>query len=116
MSHLRLLNALIESAPTAADAQILHADVFASGLERALLVRELFSDWALWKKGGAESTTAHLIQTLRKCNKLYYPAVFFEMSRYLHLADMCEFELPSKLAKLREATLPRPNGAPAGRF
>ena len=37
-AHLRLVNALARSAPSTRDERALHADLYASGLERILLV------------------------------------------------------------------------------
>lgn len=47
-------------------------------------------------------------QTLRKCNKAYYPAVFYELGHYCHQADACGYALPYKLAKVRQAREDRP--------
>ncbi|KZT41861.1 hypothetical protein SISSUDRAFT_1042398 [Sistotremastrum suecicum HHB10207 ss-3] len=81
-THLKLLNAICEAAAALnmppdheLSALRLHADLFASGLERIIL-------------------------TTRKASTAYYPTLHLEVARYVALAGRARFEIPWGVARL----------------
>jgi len=84
VTHLRLLNALAKLAADSSQhlpmdhelsAHRFHSDMFASGLEKALLV-------------------------VRKASTTYYPTLHLEIARYVHAATQAQFELPWTVSRL----------------
>ncbi|KLO08801.1 hypothetical protein SCHPADRAFT_1000707 [Schizopora paradoxa] len=84
VTHLKLLNAMAKLAADSSrhlpmdhelSAHRFHSDMFASGLEKALLV-------------------------VRKASTTYYPTLHLEIARYVHAAGQAQFELPWTISRL----------------
>ncbi|KAI6125038.1 armadillo-type protein [Pisolithus croceorrhizus] len=73
--HLRLINAIAKIKDHEMSAHRFHADLFASGLERILLIS-------------------------RKASTTYYPTLHLELARYIRWACLARYELPWTISRL----------------
>jgi hypothetical protein len=101
-SHLKFINALADAAAELTlspsddlSAHKFHSDLFASGIERILIVC-VYPQILLQ---GSQECDPYLFQTTRKASTAYYPTLHLEIARYVSIAGSSGFEIPWSLAR-----------------